>query len=92
MSTTSEKSEKTISVPEPSLPLSPLKISKKEVWVMKEMAMDMVKDLKVVPGPFELALLAMDRYMQTRGWVVLDMGPLLRDYVENSEQYTVTEE
>lgn len=54
--------------------------------------MDMVKDLKVVPGPFELALLAMDRYMQTRGWVVLDMGPLLRDYVENSEQYTVTEE
>ena len=92
MSTTLEKLDESPSVPAPSSPPMPLKISKKEVWVMKEIAMDQIKDLKLVPGPFELAVMAIHTYMVGKGINVLDIKPLLAEYKENSTQYESNEE
>lgn len=59
---------------------------------MKEIAMDQLKDLKIIPGPFELAVMAIHTYMMGKGINVLDTAPLIADYVENSSQYQVNEE
>lgn len=92
MSTTSEKSEKPLLKHEPSLQPSLLKITKKEVWIMKEIAMDLIKDLKAVPGPFELSLMALNTYLMQKGFTILDIAPLMSDYVENTTQYECNEE
>lgn len=54
--------------------------------------MDLIKDLKAVPGPFELSLMALNTYLMQKGFTILDIAPLMSDYVENTTQYECNEE